>query len=106
MQTNTKTSVLPLSAVAGALGIDLTKFNTRKGGELCGGVRSKSKNNTTSFSDEANGRLNCFRLSRQSSGAIYIVKAVQNVGFQAAVEFLMPLASVGGQKQRLATEQI
>lgn len=53
---------LPFDVVAGALGIDLSKFKSRKGGtEWAGNCPiHQPKRNGTAFSYSADGKFNCF----------------------------------------------
>jgi hypothetical protein len=52
--------------------------------------RQSAKTNTTSFSYVADGRFHSFSCNIKGRGAVDLVKAVRNVGFHAAVEFLRP----------------
>lgn len=97
---------LPFAWVAGALGIDLSLFKTRKGKhgpELYGPCPiHKPKNNHTSFSYAEAGLWHCFSCNKHGKGAIDLIKEMRGGGFQDAVSFLQviepikpPIASPG-----------
>lgn len=80
---------LSFPALASALGLDLKRFKTRKGGEYYGPCPVHSpKNNSTSFSFAPDGKFNCFSCSAKGRGGIDLTKLVKNVGFKEAVELL------------------
>ena len=80
---------LPFPALASALGLDLQRYKTRKGGEYYGACPIHGpKNNSTSFSYAADGKFNCFSCGAKGRGGIDLAKLVKNVGFQAAVDML------------------
>ncbi len=86
---------LPFPAVASALGIDLSHFKTRKGGELYGSCPvHKPKQNHTSFSYGADGRFNCFSCGAKGKGAIDLIMVIRGCGFQDAVDFLTVITPV------------
>jgi CHC2 zinc finger len=92
---------LPFTVLASALGISLEKFK-RKGNEWVGPCPyHKPKNNTGCFRYHDDGRYNCFVCLKGFSGrgAIDFTKAMMQIGFQAAVDFLTPYAGKEPPKQ-------
>lgn len=86
---------LPFDIVAGALGIDITRFRKRKSDTEWAGPCPvhQPKKNSTSFSYSVDGRWNCFSCGQKGRGAIDLAKAVRSLGFQEAVAFLEPYAA-------------
>lgn len=86
---------LPFDVVAGALGIDLSKFKPRKGGtEWAGNCPiHQPKRNGTAFSYSQDGKFNCFSCGQKGRGAIDLCMKVRGVGFAEAVNILTPYAA-------------
>ena len=86
---------IPFPVLAAALGADLTKFKTRKGGQEHFGPCPvhKPKLNQTSFSYHSSGAFQCFSCSAKGKGALDLVKLARGVNFTGAVAFLEPLVS-------------
>jgi len=86
---------LPSESLAGALGIDLSRFKRRKGGTEWAGPCPvhKPKKNSTAFSYNVDGRFACFSCDAKERGAIDLAMQATGVGFQQAVDFLQPLTS-------------
>jgi DNA primase len=78
-----------LLSVLALLGVQF-EFKTRKGDTEWYGPCPihPAKTNRTSFSFDASGRFNCFSCGAKGRGAIDLVKAVRQVGFQEAVDLL------------------
>lgn len=85
-----KVRSLPFPIVVNALGIDLTKFKTRKGGtEWFGSCPiCQPLKNTTAFSINSEGLWNCFSGGHKGRGSIDLVMAIKGIGFKEACELL------------------
>src|SRR4051812_15911789 len=81
----------PLNVVLASLGFETFKY--RKAGTEGFGACPihRSKKNTTCFSFDDSGRFNCFSCGAKGKGAIDLVKAVRQCGFQQATEWLKRL---------------
>ena len=78
----------PLNVVLASLGFETFKYR-KAGTEGYGACPIHgSKKNTTCFSFDDDGRFNCFSCGAKGKGAIDLVKAVRQCGFQEAVTFL------------------
>ena len=93
---------IPFTVLADALGIDLSKFKTRKGGsEHFGNCPiHKATLNNTSFSYHSDGRYQCFSCNAKGRGGVDLVKAAKGINFQAAVAFLEPLVPTSPQRKK------
>lgn len=80
---------LSLQSVAPTLGIDLSGYKKRKGGELYGPCPvHKPKANQTSFSYAPDGKWHCFSCEAKGRGAIDLAMQVLHIGFKEACERL------------------
>lgn len=80
---------LPFSAVAPALGIDLSTFKQRKDGEWYGRCPlHDAKTNKTSFSYAPDGKFHCFSCEAKGRGALDLCMQVLKIGFKDACEKL------------------
>ena len=85
--------LLPFPVVALALGLDVAKYQ-RKGKDFAGPCPVHNGKNANSFRYEIQGgRWHCFSCNAKGRGSIDLSMAVKNLGFQAAVELLTPVAS-------------
>lgn len=89
MDEREKLRSLPLLAVLQQLGIN-AEWKSRKGGTEFSGPCPccKPKTNRGNFSFHQDGRFRCFSCSAKGRGAIDLVLAVKQCGFQQAVEWL------------------
>jgi DNA primase len=85
---------LPFDVVAGALGIDVSRFKLRKGGtELSGPCPVHGgKRSATAFSYSQDGKWHCFSCGEKGKGAIDLSMKIRRIGFQQAVDLLQPYA--------------
>jgi DNA primase len=81
---------LPFPALASALGLDIDNYRQRQHGKEWYGPCPihNPKQNSTSLSYAADGKLHCFSCEAKGRGGIDLVKLVKNLGFKEAVEFL------------------
>lgn len=86
---------MPFDVVARALGIDLSKFRSRKGGaEWAGNCPvHQPKKNGTAFSYSVDGKWHCVSCQAKGRGAIDLTMAVRGLGFQDWVDLLTPYAA-------------
>src|SRR5687768_13727302 len=84
---------LPLFAVLQQLGIT-TEWKSRKDGTEWSGACPvcKPKANRGNFSFHVDGRFRCFSCPAKGKGAIDLVLAIKQCGFQQAVEWLRGLS--------------
>jgi hypothetical protein len=79
---------LPFDALAGALGVDFTRFRTT-GTEWTGPCPvHRPRRKSSSFRYANDGRWNCLSCGAKGKGAIDLAMGVKAVGFQSAVEIL------------------
>lgn len=92
---------------AAALGVDVNRFKTRKGGTEWYGPcpLHDAKKNQTSFSINADGKYQCFSCGAKGRGALDFTMQLRGVGFKAAVELLEPLVGVQTGQISLAKEK-
>lgn len=93
---------LPFQALASALGLDIDSYRQRKHGQEFYGPCPihGPKQNQTSFSYASDGRFNCFSCNAKGRGAIDLVKAVKQLGFQDAVKWLQTACGVQATQTR------
>lgn len=92
---------LPILDVLLALGWDASAFKVRKQGTEFSGKCPVhgGKTNNTAFNFALDGKWHCFSCEAKGKGAIDLVMAVRQVGFQEAVTFLGGLAAPSPQTQ-------
>jgi DNA primase len=100
VDNNIQLRTLSFEVVASALGIDLGKFKRSKDEWVGPCPIHQSKNNQGCFRYSDTGVYHCFSCRAKGRGSIDICKAIRNVGFQAAVDFLTPLATLPQSQQK------
>lgn len=80
--------------LASTLGIDISKFKTRKDGREWYGrcPIHNPKQNSTSFSYAADGKFHCFSCEAKGKGGLDLTMKVKGIGFKDAVALLQPLS--------------